>query len=698
MTNNIKTTKKTELKTINILVIDDKWHLLNEHLRHALPAGYQCKINHIESFDNFSKLLHWNDCDLIISLGCAESSVSYKSIIHCQKTQPTTPFFIVENTHHTDMEIRRLNLMELGAFDAVHIESKKLLSLTLKKVIQHSEILQGHFQFKNALTQIATTNDFLIASNPTPIILVDQGIVIEANQAYANLLGESNIEKTLWTPFMDIISKKSTHKIKSLLTDFSSTIQEKEIICQLELSSERSESWKLCFINNKHNDTNCVQILFQQHIQEKPNQPKPEKDSLTGLLQREIFIKILEKEISESALQPISSHVIFIKLDNFENTILDIGLAASDKVIYELAILLKSTLANQTSISRFSEQVFAILVRDNEQSEVMKIADKITNDFSTHATMVENLSVSITCSVGVCKVEHQVRNAYQLMAKAHSAYHIALANGGNQTCFYEPLKLASQHNKNHDLIDQIEYALTWELFEVAFDKIIGLTNEGEIMYQAIANFSGQESQKFNPQKIESLENNPFTSHSLDKLVLTKALKQITHEKDFKKDSKLFIYLTSASICDRSFCVWLKNTLSQMDTMHSQLIFEISSNTFQTHPHHCKRFCEEIKYMGSQIALSDFTLENDLTRQCITFPCDIIIFNNDFQKQLFKNCQFLDKLTTTVRDFHQHNKSVIIPNVEFNYDLTTLWDAKIDFIQWSSPQLESTFEALEMRLL
>jgi len=140
------------------------------------------------------------------------------------------------------------------------------------------------------------------------------------------------------------------------------------------------------------------------------------KDSLTGLYNRKFLYNYIKKmQIEENRRENFSFALIFIDLDNFKPINDNLGHEEGDKVLKEVANILKENFRKDDFIIRFGGDEFIILInlQNNNTSSIKKIIN------SLRKRVEEKLNkYNLSFSYGIAIYPKDGKNLSTLLTKA----------------------------------------------------------------------------------------------------------------------------------------------------------------------------------------------------------------------------------------------------------------------------------------
>jgi diguanylate cyclase (GGDEF)-like protein len=124
-------------------------------------------------------------------------------------------------------------------------------------------------------------------------------------------------------------------------------------------------------------------------------------DELTGLYNRRFFIEVINKEIKRAERYQEKLGLLLIDLDHFKNVNDKFGHQAGDKVLKELAQILKNSVRKTDIIARYGGEEFVIILINPEKSFARDVAERIRERVENHSFKINSKSVRMTISIGI---------------------------------------------------------------------------------------------------------------------------------------------------------------------------------------------------------------------------------------------------------------------------------------------------------
>jgi len=159
-------------------------------------------------------------------------------------------------------------------------------------------------------------------------------------------------------------------------------------------------------------------------------------DTLTGLPNRRMFFDRLEHAIASSRRSGKHLAVLFVDLDRFKEINDTFGHAVGDKVLTNVAILLKSSVREVDTVARLGGDEFVILIdMIDDPQHVTTIVQKLHNLFQ-RALQIDGRDMHVYASIGAGIFPRDGKDANELMQNADQSMYNSKKDGGNTSSFH----------------------------------------------------------------------------------------------------------------------------------------------------------------------------------------------------------------------------------------------------------------------
>ncbi|ASG03888.1 MULTISPECIES: diguanylate cyclase domain-containing protein [Vibrio] len=169
-------------------------------------------------------------------------------------------------------------------------------------------------------------------------------------------------------------------------------------------------------------------------IQKDQLQFLSEHDSLTGLLNRRAFEKLLDNAIVKANRTKVKLALLFIDLDNFKTINDTQGHCAGDEILKQIAIRLEASIRQSDFAARLGGDEFVVCLDLIDEYDF--VAEKVKQIIKCLGLPIEfeGQSLTVGVSVGISYFPLQTNSMHHLMALADEAMYQAKEVVGNTYC------------------------------------------------------------------------------------------------------------------------------------------------------------------------------------------------------------------------------------------------------------------------
>jgi diguanylate cyclase (GGDEF)-like protein len=155
-------------------------------------------------------------------------------------------------------------------------------------------------------------------------------------------------------------------------------------------------------------------------------------DGLTGLLNRNSILAVLDKELARGSREDQPLSVLMVDLDRFKQINDTHGHAAGDVVLCEAARRMRESVRSYDSLGRYGGEEFVIVLPGCDARSAQAHAARVRQAFAISPFPTESARLQATCSIGVSgRVHPRANEAAILLREADLALYVAKENGRN---------------------------------------------------------------------------------------------------------------------------------------------------------------------------------------------------------------------------------------------------------------------------
>ena len=152
-----------------------------------------------------------------------------------------------------------------------------------------------------------------------------------------------------------------------------------------------------------------------------------EYDTMTGLLTKKSFYRVLKKEISFAKRKTSRLVLMMADIDDFKSFNDRFGHLIGDIILKEVAVVIKDSLRKGDYIGRFGGEEFLLLLPETDMKEGEVLANRLSKRISSQIR-----GYNITLSIGITEFQLAKDDYISIIKRADDALYNAKGNGKNQ--------------------------------------------------------------------------------------------------------------------------------------------------------------------------------------------------------------------------------------------------------------------------
>jgi diguanylate cyclase (GGDEF)-like protein/PAS domain S-box-containing protein len=205
-------------------------------------------------------------------------------------------------------------------------------------------------------------------------------------------------------------------------------------------------------------------------------------DELTGLPNRALLGERLQQTI---AAQPAGTTfaVLFADLDRFKTVNDTLGHGTGDALLTTVARRLQFSLRKGDTVARVGGDEFVVVLPNADASAAREAAERLLS-LVAEPIAVDEMSLHITPSVGICMYPQDADSPDLLMRHADAAMYQAKSSGRNTFAFYNARSIADSHRAFH-MENDLRRAFLEQQFEVHFQPVCRLSDRMIVGLEAL---------------------------------------------------------------------------------------------------------------------------------------------------------------------------------------------------------------------
>ena len=670
------TSKSTN--TVRLLILHDSKDQAEMLINELRNFGYATRAHLVEDEVDLLDALGHGAWDIMLARPETDDIGAYAAIRHIQAKDKDIPAIILSDDGDCETVTEGL---KNGARDVVPINESERLKFVFQRELASSNERKSRRLTEIRLREAEKRCSLLLASSRDAIAYVHEGMHIYANDAYIELFGHTDVDDLEGMPIMDMIASQDKDEFKQFLRDYQNNRDKSDLNCYTTHMDGSEIKSHMFFSDALYDGEPCIQIVLRvesgdAELEEKLKEISSQ-DLLTGLGNKEFFLGQLDQYISVNTEEHQASSLLYISPNHFHDLKSSLGIGNTDLLLADLATLLKGLLDDNETLSRFSDDVFSVILPCNEDEAFTKATD-IVKTITEHIFEAGSQTQQLTVHIGLAVINENSPLSDELISRAHGAMEDARNENNKCVSIFTP-QIIEEDTDELSTFDQIKIALEKEKLVLLYQPIINLRGESTELYEVLIRMKDNNGELITAGKLLGEAEKAGISGKIDRWVVLQSIKELSKQHEQGKKIRLFINLTRASIEDKTFLPWLSVAFKASRLPADSIIWQMTENVINSTLKEAKQFTKSLEEIHCQVSINRFGCAlnpfNTLKHLNVSYlklePSFIEALSNEENKETLKEI-----ITTS----HAQGKLVIIPFVENASILSTLWQIGTNFVQ------------------
>ena len=356
-------------------------------------------------------------------------------------------------------------------------------------------------------------------------------------------------------------------------------------------------------------------------------------DHLTGLLNRQGFESVLDDMIEEADTlgQPLAC--LFVDLDRFKWINDNLGHAAGDDVLCQVAMLLRRQLRAGDVIARLGGDEFAILLSArNGHQFALDVSERLVA--SLRAPLIVNgAELTVSASIGVAVYPDQASTAACLLQKSDMAMYARKRSGKNGVQLFDN-NMVDIARKRLEIEKFIEQGLRDDWFTAHLQPIVCLSDGRVAGFEALMRLQHPERGLLPPAEIIGIAEENGSIGQIGDCILAKSIRSLSiiSKLEGLADSYLAVNFSPLQF-EPDLPARLAHLLLENGITPSRIVVEITEAVLMLDNPIVREVLDALSQLGCRIALDDFGTGYSSLSYLNRFPVDIVKIDQSFTRSL-----------------------------------------------------------------
>ncbi|MEO6184849.1 MAG: EAL domain-containing protein, partial [Steroidobacteraceae bacterium] len=532
---------------------------------------------------------------LLICVTSTGSELPLVAKVHAA-TAPDVPLLVIrselnEATMSADLALGARDTLTLANPARVHaVCARELKAFRMERAL--NETLHSAHEYRKQLETVLTRSHDAIAQ-------VQEGILVEVNRSWLDLIGAADADAVVGQPIMDFFEENNHAALKGALVACSQgRWKDHSLRADIQTTDGGTLSLELVLTLGERDGEACVRLMVPT---QKPNDANIGKEVAeavrrnprSGLLYRQPLLEAMQKRLA-TAVQGGSRYLLYVRPDKFAKLERELGVLRSEEYIAAVSALVRAQLGPTDIAGHFSGAGMMVLMERGTARDAELWAERMLEKVARFAFEIGSRKFHSSVCIGVASVPNSDGKLDATISDAQDAVRRGRERGGNQVCTVAQADNDARVQAYDAVwIKHIRAALAENRFRLVQQPIASLAGGQEAMFDMLVRMLDRTGKEILPSEFMPAAERSDLVANIDRWVLLAAARFALKA----QPGCLFVRLSRHSALDQTLPAWLSTQLRTLGLEPRRLCIEITEETAMHHPQETQRLARCLKEAG-----------------------------------------------------------------------------------------------------
>ncbi len=576
---------------------------------------------------------------------------------------PDVPFIFISGTIGEEMAVEA---MKRGAQDYVMKDNLIRLLPAVDRELSDAQQRRKHRDAEKGRTQLA----MILEATPDLVAVLElSGQLRYLNGAGRRLIGLNPAEDVSHYYLHDLFPENIAQRLlgEAFTMAREQGVWHGETALRLADGEELPVSQVVLAHQDAAGDTEYLSTIARDISERKRFEAKLQyeaiHDRLTGLPNRFFLVDRFKSALEYARRNQSHIAILFLDIDNFKRVNDNLGHAAGDILLRQVAHRLQGCLRSNDTVARHGGDEFTIVAGDlSDPEKVLVVLHKLNAAFE-RPVIVHSQEVYVTFSVGIALYPHDGDGIETLLRHADIAMYRAKSAGSNQYRFYA----SDMNTRGHELLKMeadLRYALEHEQFILHYQPQVDLGNGCIVGVEGLIRWQHPVRGLVSPADFIPLLENSSLIIPVGEWVLRQACRLHRTWRESGLDGvRLSVNVSAVQFNDGELLDKVRRALQEEQMPQQALELEITENILMQDPVKATEILQSIHALGVRVAIDDFGTGYSSLAYLKRFPLDALKIDQTFVRDIVNSASDAVIVEASISLAHKLGLEVVGEGVE-----------------------------------
>lgn len=351
-------------------------------------------------------------------------------------------------------------------------------------------------------------------------------------------------------------------------------------------------------------------------------------DLLTGLLNRNALYELLSDFVT-AARKGEHGVMLFMDMDHLKIVNDTVGHTAGDRLIEEVASIIRRTLGEHDVLVRFAGDEFIVLLGKCSEAKGIEKAQNLCKTVGEFPFSVSGQQFHPRLSIGVVMIDGK-KSGEELVSSADAACYAAKRKGGDRIEVFEEAALhIKQLQNDSEIQNRIKKAIEQHQLSLWYMPVMSVKNSQVVYFEALLRWQEEDGEFQVPAHFFSVAERYRMSDQLDRHIIQCAIQDLMNHPALK----ISVNLSGQSLGAPGLSEFVFMALREAKVEPHRIAFEITESAFIENLSAAVQFVSDLQKLGIQFALDDFGRGFSSLSYLKDIPVDLIKIDGAFVRNI-----------------------------------------------------------------
>ncbi|MCP4412436.1 MAG: EAL domain-containing protein [Gammaproteobacteria bacterium] len=608
----------------------------------------------------------------------------WEKVIHAQDNETDILEKVVRElsvSNHFESEIRLLRDDGKSFWSRITAKAANLRSMKSGIIISFEDATNKREQ-DDELRQAAVVFE---ASSDAIMVLDEKGLIRMVNSSFSKMTGFTETDILGKTPRLLRATREDERQYDIMWETVLKNGHWRGELWRRKKSGETYPEWTSISAVTDSQDRVLEYVIIGSDMSERKYAEdrilhQANYDQLTSLPNRNLFMDRLNQSLSRVKREGTQLALLFIDLDRFKNINDSLGHSAGDKLLVEVAKMMKLTIRDSDTIARFGGDEFAVILSPVfGPKNASRVANSVLEVLSQPVDL-DGYETIIGASIGISMYPADGTVEDVLVKNADTAMYRAKESGRNNYQFFTEEMQQSAIDR-HTMEQDLRQAIERQELRLVFQPQMEVSDESLCGTEVLVRWQSNDKGLVSPEEFIYLAEDTGLIVPIGDWVLRQACLQYKRWQNAGiAPPYISINVSGRQFKMDGFSQSAFNILEEMELSTEHVELELTESFLMDDQEFAINTLKELKEMGFLLAIDDFGTGYSSLSYLKKFPIDRLKIDRSFIKEIEINKEDYAIVRAIIDLAHTLNISVIAEGVEEEAQKQILKELNCDIIQ------------------